>query len=209
MVLIADLFDQVLHMSDHIDQLISDATAKLREQEKAVADTKKFINQVCQFAGRPPAYSDAELVVEDGGSVSFVVTRNAFYGKPLAKCVREFLKGRERGATKEATLEEIMEALRAGSYDLESVSKDKDGQKRGVAISLAKNSQAFHRLPNGDWGLTEWYPNIRAKRDKANGGKSDPPVAAEKEESGPSDVNEEGEGDSEDNQMNMEEDVPM
>ena len=162
-----------MNMSDPYQPLIDDATAKLRTQESAVVDTKKFINQVCQFAGRPLIYNDDELVVGASSTPSFTVTRNTFYGRALATCVREFLKSRERGPTKEATLEEIMEALRIGSYDLDAITKDKDGQKRGVAISLAKNTQAFHRLPNGDYGLMEWYPVIKARKEAkpyGNGG---------------------------------------
>lgn len=46
-----------------------------------------------------------------------------------------------------------------------TVSKDEDGQKRGVAITLAKNSAKFHKLPNGDFGLLVWYPNVKAKKE--------------------------------------------
>jgi len=35
-----------------------------------------------------------------------------------------------------------------------------------------KNNVAFHKLPNEDFGLTEWYTNIRSKKQK-NGGKVD------------------------------------
>jgi hypothetical protein len=55
--------------------------------------------------------------------------------------------------------------------------KGEGDQKRGVAISLGKNSATFIRLPTDDWGLLEWYPNVREKKKRAgengNGDKAD------------------------------------
>jgi hypothetical protein len=67
---------------------------------------------------------------------------------------------------KEATLDEIFSALKEGGYDFRSSGDREDDQKRGVAIALGKNSQTFHRLPTGDFGLTTWYPGVREKRQK-------------------------------------------
>lgn len=155
-------------MSDHIHKTIEDALAELKRHEDAALETKKLVNQLCTFAKIPIKFPDlSETQATRIGATS----RNAFYGQPLSKCVREYLEWRKENCpTKEATLDEIMAALKEGNYDLASVSKDYDGQKRGVAISLGKNTSTFHKLPNGDFGLVAWYSNIRAKRQKnANG----------------------------------------
>ena len=31
-------------------------------------------------------------------------------------------------------------------------------------VSLTKNSQTFHKLPNGKYGLREWYPAVKDKK---------------------------------------------
>ena len=50
-------------------------------------------------------------------------------------------------------------------------------QKRGVSIALGKNSQTFHRLASGDFGLVAWYPNIKEKKVKnGEAAKADQPA---------------------------------
>jgi len=149
-------------MSDHINKTIEDAQGELRKREQAVRETKRFINQLCKFGQMELMYPEAEGDDETSAAPS-AIRRNAFYGKPLATCVREILEIRQRSGQghREASLEDIMAALKAGSFDIGAISKDADGQKRGVAISLAKNSATFHKLPNGDFGLMEWYDHVR------------------------------------------------
>lgn len=158
-------------MSDHILKTIEDAQMDLRKHEQAVVEAKRFINKLCEFGKMQPLYPEAEGEKPLGSAAPATVRRNSFYGKPLATCVREILEMRKRGGSGagEATLEEIMTSLRAGNYDLDTISRDKDDQKRGVAISLAKNTSTFHRLPNGDFGLLEWYPSVKKPRGEKGG----------------------------------------
>ena len=93
-----------------------------------------------------------------------MIRRNAFFGRPLATCVREYLEMKKDKPVKEASLLEIVEALKAGGFDLDKISEKADDAKRGVAITLAKNPQ-FYRLPNDDWGLLAWYPNVRRSKE--------------------------------------------
>ena len=153
-------------MSDHILKTIEDAKAELQKHEQAVVKTKKLINQLCAFAGMEAMFQDSEL--EANNTSGAIIRKNAFYGRPLATCVREYLEGRKARGLGEATLDEIMSALKDGSFDLSTISKEPDGQKRGVAISLAKNTPVFHRLPNDDWGLLAWYPNVKEKKNKSS-----------------------------------------
>ena len=120
----------------------------------------------------PAEYQDAELQSSAGGG-SITIRRNAYFGRPLATCVREYLEMRnDRMPVKEATTDEIIAALKEGGFDLDRISTDADDARRGVAITLAKNPQ-FHRLPNDDWGLLVWYPNVKRGKEKTNGGKAD------------------------------------
>lgn len=51
----------------------------------------------------------------------------------------------------------------AGGYQFET--KDDNNAMRGMRISMAKNIK-FHKLPNGKWGLKEWYPNVKEDKEK-------------------------------------------
>src|SRR5208337_2898106 len=151
-------------MSEHILKTIDQAKEELRKHEEAVVNTKRLINQLCAFGGLPAEYQDAEL--QAPGAVPVVIRRNVFFGRPLATCVREYLEMKKDKPVKEATLDEIIGVLKEGGFDFKKISDDSDDAKRGVAITLAKNPQ-FHRLPNGDWGLLSWYPNIKRSKEKS------------------------------------------
>lgn len=42
--------------------------------------------------------------------------------------------------------------------------RDEENAKRGLRVSLTKNSVTFHKLPNGKYGLLDWYPGAKTKR---------------------------------------------
>lgn len=148
-------------MNDHLEQTIADLQEEVRIKETELMHTKRMVNSLCARAQKPPIYPDSDFQQQQ---TTGNIRSDQFYGRPLAACVREILEMRRvmnRGAS---PLEEIMNALKAGGYELDAIVKDEDGQKRGVAISLAKNNQTFHRLPNGNWGLTSWYSGIRERK---------------------------------------------
>jgi hypothetical protein len=160
-------------MSDHILKTIEHAKTEINKHHEAIISAKRLINQLCVFAGLPQEYQDAELQVAGGAEIT--IRRNVFFGRPLATCVREYLDMRKDKTVKEATLDEILAALKEGGFDLKKISDDTDGIKRGVAITLAKNPQ-FHRLPNGDFGLLSWYPSIRRSKEKSATDDSEDPA---------------------------------
>jgi hypothetical protein len=159
-------------MSEHILKTIEHVREEIAKAEEALRPKKALVNQLCELAGVP-------LMYELGDSATAplrVIRRNAFYGKPLSTCVREFLEMRTTLPVREATLDDIFSALKEGGYDLKASGDKEEDQKRGVAIAIGKNSQTFHRLPTGDYGLISWYPNIRERKGKQeNGGKEEKP----------------------------------
>jgi hypothetical protein len=49
-----------------------------------------------------------------------------------------------------------------------------------LGLNIAKNTKAFHRLPNGTYGLLGWYPEVEKKqRERVR------PASAESEEDEP------------------------
>jgi hypothetical protein len=60
--------------------------------------------------------------------------------------------------------EEILRGLEQGGFDFRALGWKDDDRLRSLSISLAKNNQKFHKLPNGMFGLVTWYPNLAGKR---------------------------------------------
>lgn len=164
---------------EHIQKTIDEANEKIRQLEADIISHKKLVNQLCAFAKIEPQYADEALQPE--GVTRLTVKRNSFFGQPLSTCVREFLEMRAKAKLGPASLDDIFGALKIGGFDLDQVStKSETDQKRGLAITLGKNSVTFIRLPNDDWGLVEWYPGYKDKRKKKaeNGnGKDESPAS--------------------------------
>jgi hypothetical protein len=72
------------------------------------------------------------------------------------------LKMREASGLGPASVREIYEALSLGGYQFGT--DKKESAIRGLRISLGKSTKAFHKLPNGSFGLMEWYPEIKPSR---------------------------------------------
>jgi hypothetical protein len=157
-------------MSDHVRQTIADLQFKLKEQEAAVVDTKRLINNLCGLLNEPSLYLD--LSVTEGPSLS--IQSDQFYGQPLAASIREILEMRRTLKQGPATVNEIFTALETRGYKFET--KNEENSKRSLRISLSKNTAAFHKLPNGKYGLLEWYPSAKPAKPRdvnADDAKSD------------------------------------
>jgi hypothetical protein len=149
-------------MDEHLTSIMEQAKRKLAEQEQAVIDSKKFINQLCQFGGVPPLYK-----LEEAGPTALgigAIQSDTFYGKSATTAVREFLEMRKASSLGAATYGEVIQALETGGFDFSTLSPDKEVAKRAVTITLGKNSSIFHKLPNGNWGLLSWYPEAKEKK---------------------------------------------
>lgn len=159
-------------MSDASQPIIEKAIAKLREQEAEVFKTKQFINQVLIFDGEPLMFPDLGDEPSQAGTTRNVkLAPDAFTGKALATAVRLILEERKRThAHGPAALEELHQRLVEGGFDFPS--KESTNQKTGLGVSLAKNTGVFRKLPNGLWGLVEWYgaaPTRVRRRPPENG----------------------------------------
>ncbi len=144
------------------DQAIARLQAKLREQEQGVIKTKLGINFLCEEAGKPPMFRAAELQV--GSGVALSIRSDQFYGQPLATCIRQVLEMRKALNQGPATVNEIYDALIEGNYQFDT--KNEDNAKRGLRVSLTKNNVTFHKLPDGKFGLLEWYPMAKGPKRK-------------------------------------------
>jgi len=165
-------------MSERLTAAIEELEEHLATQLSDVADTKKMINQLRRRMGLDPMYSDT--TVETSGSVR----PDQFYGKGVATAAAEYLERRRgRGA---CTADEILSGLIEGGFDFDALDWKEKDRLRLLASSLAKNTAKFHRLPNGTFGLLEWYDQAVIKRAskqdrKQNGTVEEPEPAGEPE----------------------------
>jgi hypothetical protein len=63
-----------------------------------------------------------------------------------------------------ATAREIYDAIKAGGYVFEA--KDATTALVGMRALLRTQPNVFHRLPQGTWGLTAWYPDAKKPKDE-------------------------------------------
>lgn len=155
-------------MNEKLQGAIEVLIEKLREQEQDIIATKKMINSLRYMIGEAPLFQDNELQESQG-----IPRADLYYGKPLATAAREYLEFRNRACT----LEEILNGLIQGGFDFQSLGWKHDRIRNNLAISLAKNTNVFHRLPNESIGLLTWYPEVikrkseREKTQEINGEK--------------------------------------
>lgn len=128
--------------------------------EKA-AEKKKFANMLATMAGIDAPYDDVDVPQASGASLSIRSDQFANTSYPSV-AARDFLalRGQAKGA---ADLDLIYDALVKGGFAFGSTKNDARG---GLKIALGKDG-LVRRLPNGTYGLWEWYPN--AKRDRGPG----------------------------------------
>jgi len=147
-------------MSDKLTAAVEALQEELEKQLSEAADTKRMINGLLRRMGKEPLYTDTS-----DDAQSSTIRADQFYGKPLATAAREFLERRKQACA----AEEVLEGLKRGGFDFKGTGwKDKD-YLRMLAISMAKNNTLFHKLPNGTFGLLNWYDSASIRKaDKAN-----------------------------------------
>lgn len=157
-------------MREEMKPAIDALLVELADQEKQVVETKLLINRLCSRSGMEMLFPDAAAGASSAGVAS--IRPDSFYGKVLNTAAREYLDMRKAANLGPATPREVYEALVKGGYAPDT--KDETNAIIGVRATLRKNSSVFHRLPNGTYGLLNWYPN--AKPQKSDDGEDDRPT---------------------------------
>jgi hypothetical protein len=84
----------------------------------------------------------------------------------LTNAAREILEQRATRNLGAISLDELFNTMKAGGFAFDN--NNEQIAKRNLAITLAKNP-GFTRVPaNGFIGLTQWYPNVKKKKDAKN-----------------------------------------
>jgi endonuclease III len=142
---------EALGMSDAKQAVIDELLQKLSQQQAEMTKTKEAINMLRGLQGLEPMFAD---VIENVTGPA-ATREDEFYKQPLATVVRTIMERRKTAGQSAASVDELFEAMKAGSYAFDV--KDETEAKRGIAVSLSKNTVTFHRLPNGKYGLASWY----------------------------------------------------
>jgi hypothetical protein len=145
-------------MSDEnaVERTIEMVQGQVRDLERDLAEKKRMVNGLCKLIGREPIYANVEST-----HVGTVLRTDEFYGKALTSVARTVLERRDAAGLGAASVDALYSDLVRGGFQFDA--KTEAFAKRSLAISLAKNSYLFHRLPNGDWGLVSWYDKIPKK----------------------------------------------
>lgn len=172
-------------MTDEIRGAIEVIARKVAEMEETLTRRKQMVNELCEEAGLPPRYADAQLKPAASGVQT--IRSDQYYGKTPTIAAREYIE--MRGEAVEP--DEIVDALERGGFDFDTQGWKKQNRVRNLAIAMSKNSLIFHRLPNGTYGLVKFYPEVEAekKKKKAN---ADDGAVEETAESTPEEVTGEG-----------------
>lgn len=154
-------------MEPHLQKTVDDLLGRLKELEKEAGETKRMINGLCALAKVPPMFP----VVEPESIGITSIKGDTFYGQPFATAATTYLRMRKAMNMGPASVAEIYEALKSGGYQFDATNEDY--AKRGVRHSLTKNTQTFHKVPNGDFGLMDWYPAVKKTKSSKNGSVGD------------------------------------
>jgi hypothetical protein len=169
-------------MTKTVEDAISDLTQEITAAEAAVRKKKDTVNTLCGVIGRPPAYQ----IDTPESVVPTAIRPDQFYGQPLATAVRIILEMRRAANLGAGSNNEIYDSLVAGGYQFNT--KSEDVARASLRNSIAKNTVAFHKLPNGRFGLVGWYPNVKPARpssssaEDTNGVGETPPETTTSEE---------------------------
>lgn len=136
----------------------------IEQKQKELEDLQSAANQLSKLANMPlqdfsvSSRSKQEIPTGKG------MRGDEYYGRALATVIAEILEKRNRKGMGPATIREIYEEMKDGGYRFDA--KDEDLAMRGITISVRKNVAKFHKLPSGKFGLTEWYPDLKERKEE-------------------------------------------
>ena len=146
------------------DEWLEHMVQDIRAKQAALDNQKKAANTFFRDRGL-----DEPFTVEEDEATTARVRPDEYYGKGFATAAGDVMARRKQAITHE----EVLRALTAGGFDFDALGWKEENRARTVAMSLAKNTAIFHRLPNGMFGLKKWYGDAidkkKARKEEAAG----------------------------------------
>jgi hypothetical protein len=161
-------------MDDKVMSALEVLKERVARSEATTADLKRAANALAMAEGLPPIYTE----IVDPSRASFGLRADEFANQATpGAAARAFLKLRSQAAS----LDEIHDALIRGGF---AFGEGVGDTKAALRIALGKDANV-HRLPNGAYGLLEWYPAKKRERqsaDEAEAGNGDDAKKAKKDD---------------------------
>lgn len=158
-------------MSKTVEEAIAELVREITAEELVTNAKKNTVNVLCGVEGRAPIYRLDEPAKAPESSSPLSFRSDAFYGEPLASSAKKVLEASKAGGGGALPLDALYEALKAGGFAFDA--KSDATARRSLAISLSKNTAAFVRLPNGNYGLKQWYGRVVRQRGLSVNGRQD------------------------------------
>lgn len=131
---------------------------EIRTKQTALDNQKRAANTFFRERNEPEPF-----LVDDPDAAIGAALRirpDEYYGKGFATAAGAYLERRKQAVI----AEDVLRALEQGGFDFDAIGWRKENRLRTVAMSLAKNTAIFHRLPNGMFGLRKWYEDAIEKK---------------------------------------------
>jgi hypothetical protein len=148
-------------MPSELDPAIAALERRREEALATAAELERTINTLCKEAGYAPRYTEA---TSTSSTKVTHISDDTFYGQKQTPAMRTYLEMRKTQNLGPATAREIYDAIKAGGYVFEA--KDATTALVGMRALLRTQPNVFHRLPQGTWGLTAWYPDAKKPKDE-------------------------------------------
>ena len=134
---------------------------RVDEAERAFNEALGPLNVLRAEAGLPPRVFGGAS--QAAAAPATEIRSDMFFGKRQQTAIREYLEMRKAQGLGPAKPREIYDALLTGGFRYEA--KDETTALVGLRALMRKRTNFFTKLPNGTYGLTAWYPEL--KRQKA------------------------------------------
>lgn len=161
-------------MSSELLPAITLLEQEYEEMERNANALLGTINVLRSRAGMPAKRAGSATPSASTSGAITQIKPDTFYGKRMQTAVREYLEMRKAQGLGPAKPREIYEAITAGGFQFGTSSVDV--ALVGLRAMLRKRTQFFHKLPNGTYGMTAWYPHAKPAKASATAGA---PVADE------------------------------
>jgi hypothetical protein len=154
-------------MSNEFDPAIAAFERRRDDALKSASEYERTINALCKEAGYPARYPGAEngaagAATGSGGSGRVQISDDTFYGQKQTPAMRSYLEMRRAQGLGPATPREIYDAIKLGGYVFDA--KDAVTALVGMRALLRTQPNVFHKLPQGTYGLSSWYPDAKTPK---------------------------------------------
>jgi hypothetical protein len=149
-------------MPNELDPAIAAFERRREDALAVVAECERTINTLCKEAGYGPRYIETST---NNATKVTQISDDTFYGQKQTPAMRMYLEMRKAQGLGPASPRDIYQALEQGGYVFEA--KTPEIAMVGMRALLRTQPAVFHRLPQGTWGLTSWYPDAKKPKEEA------------------------------------------